>query len=96
MPGWDELPELSHSELSTVSDRWFRGYFPASHRMDETVWRRDYDELQRRDLFLFALGEVQGKTVLDVACGSGLYLVLLAMMGATVSLISTGGIRVRM
>lgn len=48
------------------------------------LYKRDFDELRRRDLALFALGDVRGKAVLDVACGSGLHLVL-AKMGAFAS-----------
>ena len=82
---WDDLPRIHASQLADDPDYWIRGYFKESHRKDEVMYRRDFDELRRRDIALLALGDVAGRQVLDVACGSGLYTVLLAMMGARVS-----------
>ena len=85
MTQWDDCPRAPVDEVRRDPDSWFRGYFLVSHGRDETAYRRDLDELRRRDLFLFSVGDVTGKHVLDVACGSGLYLTLLALMGARVS-----------
>lgn len=85
MPSWDEVLRATTDEISRDPDAWFRGYFRQSHAVGETVWRRDLDELRCRDLFLFALGNVEGQAILDVACGIGLFMVPLALMGATVS-----------
>jgi 2-polyprenyl-3-methyl-5-hydroxy-6-metoxy-1,4-benzoquinol methylase len=82
---WDDLPGADASDLARDPDYWIRGYFKESHRKDNTCYRRDLDEVRRRDLALYALGEVRGRKVLDVACGSGLYALLLARMGAEVS-----------
>jgi SAM-dependent methyltransferase len=75
---------VSWPDIANDPDYWCRGYFHASE-LDPGLYKRDFDELRRRDLALFALGDVRGKTVLDVACGSGLYLVVLAKMGAFAS-----------
>ncbi len=85
MPSWDEVLRATTDEIARDPDAWFRGYFRQSHDVGETVWRRDLDELRCRDLFLFALGNVKGQAILDVACGIGLYMVPLGLMGATVS-----------
>jgi 2-polyprenyl-3-methyl-5-hydroxy-6-metoxy-1,4-benzoquinol methylase len=82
---WDDLPRIHVSQLQDDPDYWIRGYFKDSHRRDETSYRRDFDELRRRDLALLALGDVAGRRVLDVACGSGLYTLLLALAGAKVA-----------
>lgn len=82
---WDDLPRADFAEFANDPDYWIRGYFKESHRQDETRYRRDFDEMRRRDLALLALGDIAGKRVLDVACGSGLYAVLLGLLGANVS-----------
>jgi ubiquinone/menaquinone biosynthesis C-methylase UbiE len=79
---WEATPPLSRDELPP--DAWFRGYFATEDHL-EGPWRKDLGELRQRDAALFALGEVSGRRVLDVACGGGLYLVVLAMMGAEVA-----------
>lgn len=78
---WDNRPILD----SPPENAWLRGCFHTSHENWDGRWLRDLDELRRRDLALFALGDVRGKTVLDVACGSGLYMVVLGFMGASVA-----------
>jgi 2-polyprenyl-3-methyl-5-hydroxy-6-metoxy-1,4-benzoquinol methylase len=85
MPSWDEVLRATTDEIARDPDAWFRGYFRQSHDAGETVWRRDLDELRCRDLFLLALGNVKGQAILDVACGIGLFMVPLGLMGATVS-----------
>lgn len=68
------------------ADAWFRGYFPASKapRWDGVTWRRNFRELWLRDAAVFCLGDVAGKDILDVACGGGLYMVVLAKLRARV------------
>jgi 2-polyprenyl-3-methyl-5-hydroxy-6-metoxy-1,4-benzoquinol methylase len=82
---WDSTPLVTWDDLADDPDYWFRGYFHATRDPGNARYRRDFDELRRRDLALFALGDVAGKTILDVACGSGLYGVMLGKMGALVS-----------
>lgn len=85
-PVWDSRPTASLEELRDDPDMWFRGYFQAAAKgWDGKTWNRDFGELQRRDIAILALGDVRGKRILDVACGSGLYMVVLAKMGAVVS-----------
>ena len=80
---WDSRPTAQQAEIRDVRAR---GYFhDTSRSWDGTTWIRDYDELRRRDLALFALGDLQGRRVLDVACGDGTYMVVLARLGAQVS-----------
>lgn len=52
---------------------------------DGRSWTRNFHELRVRDLALFALGDVKGKKVLEVGCGTGIYLDILARMGGQIS-----------
>lgn len=76
--GWARRPVVDPQLLD--NDRWLKGYFnlPAG-------WTRDFGEILRRECALAALGPVHGKSVLDVACGAGLFMVPLAMLGARVA-----------
>lgn len=82
---WQSTQIRTKHELG--SDAWSRGYFPASEpgEWDGVTWRRNFHELRLRDLALFCLGDVAGKDILDVACGAGLYMIVIAKMGARVS-----------
>ncbi len=82
---WDSTPLKPWKDLADDPDYWFRGYFHTARIAWDGTYRRDFDELRRRDLALFALGDVRDRAILDVACGSGLYMVVLAKMGALVS-----------
>ena len=60
---------------------WHRGYFHAS--FDKTgLYKRDFDELLSRDLSMFTLFPIEGKRVIDIGCGNGLYLLTFLKMGA--------------
>jgi 2-polyprenyl-3-methyl-5-hydroxy-6-metoxy-1,4-benzoquinol methylase len=85
MMRWDSTPRARWEQLQNDPDYWARGYFHTTHVDWDGTYKRDYDELRRRDLALLALGDVRGKAILDVACGSGLYLAVLAKEGALVS-----------
>jgi len=85
MARWDDLPLVKIDQIEGDPFLWFRGYFRLTHQPEDRWRRRDFDELRRRDLAVLALGDVAGKRILDVACGTGLYLATLAMMGADVS-----------
>jgi 2-polyprenyl-3-methyl-5-hydroxy-6-metoxy-1,4-benzoquinol methylase len=83
---WDSRPTVRLLERPDITDIWPRGYFHlAREGWDGATWVRNYDELRRRDLAVFALGDVRGRRVLDVACGDGLYMIVLGKMGARVS-----------
>jgi len=82
---WDSTPLKSWEDLADDPDYWLRGYFHTTRIAWDGRYKRDFDELRRRDLALFALGDVRGRAILDVASGSGLYMVVLAKMGAVVS-----------
>ena len=79
----------SSEEFSAESDlhwsAWIQGYFKygSSHASDsEQVWRRNFQELYTRDVTLMALGDVNGRTGLDVAGGAGDYGIVLSLLGA--------------
>lgn len=79
MKGWNRTEIKSNEELPV--DAWTLGYF----RISDKTWARNFHELMIRDLALFALGDVRGKRVLDVGCGSGEYMDIIAKMGGEVS-----------
>jgi ubiquinone/menaquinone biosynthesis C-methylase UbiE len=82
--GWNTRQINSTDELSKYS--WAQGYFHATHyNWDGKTWVRNFHELRTRDITLFALGDIKGKRVLDIGCGSGEYLLTMAKMGAMVA-----------
>lgn len=82
--GWQSTISKNTEELPPYS--WLLGYFHSRHdNWDGKTWSLNLHELQLRDLALFAIGDVEGKKVLDVGCGSGEYMLTLAKMGANVS-----------
>lgn len=81
---WKYTQIITNEELP--KDNWLRGYFHSSHyNWDGKHWVRNLVELRDRDLALFALGDVQNKRILDVGCGSGIYMDIIANMGGQVS-----------
>jgi len=62
-----------------------RGYFHSSHEnWDNKTYCRNFYELMFRDLTLFALGDVKDKKILDLGCGVGVYLQIIARMGGVI------------
>jgi len=81
---WDSIVVKKTEELPKNS--WQLGYFLSPHKgRDGESWARNLHELRVRDLALFALGDVKGRKVLEIGCGNGIYLDILARMGAQVS-----------
>lgn len=82
--GWSSIEIKKTEELPKNS--WGLGYFHSSHEdWDGKTWIRNLHELRIRDLALFTLGDIKGKNVLDIGCGSGEYALVMAQMGAFVS-----------
>lgn len=75
--GWNRV------EIKDVGDMeaWCQGFFPTAHS-GKRKWIRNFVELRLRDLALFALGDVEDKTIYDVGCGAGMYLMTFIKMGA--------------
>lgn len=81
---WNDIEIKKTEELR--EDNWMLGYFHSSHdNWDKKSWIRDLNVLRMRDLALFALGDVEGKRVLDIGCGPGIYMEIIARMGGKVS-----------
>lgn len=81
--GWGREDVCTQETLP--ADWWMKGFFPrAGASGPQGAWRRDLSALLRRDLLLFALGDVRGKKVLEVGCGLGIYMEILARSGAEV------------
>ena len=80
--GWDS-EEIVGVEQGLDEDSWAKGFFAFSHdNWDGKTWKRNFHELRQRDLTLFSLGNLKGKRVLDVGCGSAEYLTVIGKMGA--------------
>jgi len=82
MKGWNsEKKIVSKAELDE-ENHWLLGFFWTDMENEGREWRRDFHEIRQRDMMLFNLGEVEGKKILDVGCGSAEYLRTVAKMGA--------------
>ena len=77
--GWRQTELLKFEDLDAFA--WHKGFFHLEGGGFK-IWRRNFNELRIRDLALFALGEIQGKSILDVGCGDGLYLLTFLRLGA--------------
>ena len=81
LSGWGKYETKKNDELNENS--WFEGFFAESHDGWDGITRvRNFHELRQRDLMLFSLGNINGKKVLDVGCGSAEYLTIVGKMGA--------------
>jgi SAM-dependent methyltransferase len=93
---WSSEQFAKESELHWSA--WIEGYFTVGEvpgAPSEKLWGRNFQELYTRDVTLLALGDVQGKNGLDVACGAGDYGVVLVSLGAKMACqdLSAGSIR---
>ena len=80
--GWNSEEIVSSEELDREY-AWAKGFFWSSlHNWDGKEWKRNFNEIRQRDLMLFALGDVEGKKVLDIGCGAAEYLTAIGKMGA--------------
>lgn len=83
LKGWDRIEIKETKELP--DNAWAFGYFHSSHEdWDGKTWVINLRELKIRDLALFTLGDVRGKKILDVGCGSGAYMLTIAKMGGKI------------
>jgi len=78
-----------NNELVTIEAldewAWFKCYFNSSHEnWDGKTYKRNFAELKLRDQAILTLGDIEGKKVLDVGCGWGLYAIVFARLGAVV------------
>lgn len=81
--GWDRLETKCDDQLTR--DAWIQGYFSSSYEdPDKRTRRRNLHELMLRDLTLFTLGDVKNKRILELGCGEGIYLEIIARMGGDI------------
>lgn len=81
--GWDRIEIKKTEELD--KDAGVKGFFRSSHEnWDEKSWKRNFHELMIRDLLLFTLGDVKDKRILDIGCGEGAYLDIIAKIGGQI------------
>ena len=79
MQNWRTNELIRRENLS--ENYWAQGFFFEDFGKTD-FFRRDFEELRYRDLSLFALGQIESKTILDIGCGSGLYLLTFLKLGA--------------
>jgi ubiquinone/menaquinone biosynthesis C-methylase UbiE len=73
--------EIKHrDELDSFA--WWQGYFHVDSDGKSDIYIRNFEELRLRDIAVFSLGDIQQTSILDVGCGSGLYLVTFLKLGA--------------
>lgn len=66
---------------------WMKGYFyqPGKGPDGETIMRQNLPEVLTREIFIEALGAIEGRHFLDIGCGAGDYMALIAQLGGIVS-----------
>lgn len=80
---WNYRETISQDDLP--KDAKTRGYFWSSNdNWDGKMWVRNRHELRIRDLTLCALGDVKDKKILEIGCGTGIYLDIICKMGGVV------------
>ena len=82
LKGWNSESKIVSNEELDKEFAWLQGFFWASMDNEGKEWKRNFHEIRQRDLMLFALGDVNGKKILDIGCGSAEYLRTVAKMGA--------------
>lgn len=80
MLNWNSKDIVKKTELKPFY--WHQGFFHLDFGKND-YYRRDFDELMARDLSMFTLGNLEGKKILDIGCGSGLYSITFLKMGAS-------------
>ena len=83
LKGWKSSTKVVKDEDLNKELAWLQAYFWVSFESEGREWTRNLHELRQRDFMMFELGNVEGKKVLDVGCGSGEYLRTAAKMGAS-------------
>jgi ubiquinone/menaquinone biosynthesis C-methylase UbiE len=79
--GWEREEFLKFFHISPYA--WHQGFYP--YRWNNEIWKRNFTELQLRDIAVFTLGDLREKKILDVGCGQeALYLLTFLKMGASV------------
>lgn len=79
MTNWNSNERVKRENLK--ENYWFQGFFWETFTYND-YYKRDFEELRCRDLALFALGQIESKTILDVGCGDGLYTLTFLKLGA--------------
>jgi ubiquinone/menaquinone biosynthesis C-methylase UbiE len=79
MQNWRTTELIKRENLG--ENYWAQGFFYEDFGKNE-YYRRDFEELRYRDLSLFTLGQIESKIILDVGCGTGLYLLTFLKLGA--------------
>lgn len=79
--GWQKVERKSLTEILADEYAWHKGFFIENENRE--IWKRNYNELKQRDIALFSLGSIQGKSVLDIGCGAGMYALTFLKMGAS-------------
>lgn len=74
--GWASVEFLKSEDIDRYS--WFKGFFI----YNKEKWIRNFTELKLRDISIFTLGDIQGKRILDIGSGVGLYSLTLLKLGA--------------
>ena len=86
MKGWNSETKIVNLDEQEYELAWLQGYFwPEDNQGKDRsswLWKRNFHEIRQRDLMLFSLGEIKGKKILDVGCGSAEYLRTVSKMGA--------------
>lgn len=67
MINWNILEIIKKNDMKR-SDWFNQGFFCFGE-----FYKRDFEELRYRDISLFTLWPIEGKKVIDIGCGSGLY-----------------------
>ena len=60
---------------------WYQSFFHFDFGKNN-YYRRDFNELKYRDLALFSLGSINSKSIIDIGCGTGLYVLTFLKLGA--------------
>ena len=84
--GWQTRPLVNEDQLHWSA--WIQGFFESNTDSDdptERAWVRNFQELYTRDVTVMALGDISGRTGLDVAGGAGDYSIVLSLLGAKMS-----------
>lgn len=76
--GWDRIKTLPKNQLDEFA--WHKGFF--QNDWNPELWIQNFTELRTRDISLFTLGDIYGKSILDIGCGQGMYMLTFLKMGA--------------